>query len=527
MANYDFSRTGPHSTRRQFLTGVAAAGAMMVGSSGFPNVARAQTTDAKRGGHFRIGIGSGSSTDSLDPALYHDTFMMSLGRSLHGYLADINAEGELVGELAVQWEPSSDAKTWNFKLRKDVVFHNGKTLDADDVVASINHHRGDQSQSGAKGIVDAIEDIRADGPHIVVIKLKEGNADFPFMMEDYTLAILPQKDGKVDVSGVGCGGYQLDGIDFGVKAIAKRFENYWKPNSAWFDSVETLAIHDTVARTNALTTGQIHAMDRCDLKTVRLLERDRRVEIASVAGTQHYTLPMLVDVAPFDNVDVRLALKCSIDRQQLLDTVLYGHGQLGNDHPIAPGTRDFAVDLPQRQYDPDKAKFHLSKAGLSSLSVDLSASDAAFAGAVDSAVIYQQNAQKSGISINVVREPADGYWENVWLKKPWCLSYWGGRPTADWMFSQFYAAGVSLNETRWKNPRFNKLLVAARPELDVKKRAEMYTEMQAICRDDGGSVIPLFANYVNAVSRKIGHGKIGSSRDLDGFRCAERWWFAT
>ncbi|NGO55508.1 ABC transporter substrate-binding protein [Allomesorhizobium camelthorni] len=511
--------------RRRFLKS-AAAGALAVSSSGIIRPAFAQDAAPKKGGHFKIGIGSGSSTDSLDPGTYNTTFMHTLGHNLHGFLTEVDANGKLVGELAESWEASKDAKTWTFKLRKGVEFHNGKSFDANDVLATINYHRGEQSKSGAKGIVDSIEDIRSDGPETVVVVLKQGNADFPYMMDHFTLPILPAKDGKPDLSGVGCGGYVLDGIDFGVKATSKRFANYWKPNAAWFDSVEILAILDVAARTNALTTAQIHAMDRCDLKTVHLLERNKSLEIVSVGGTQHYTLPMLVDVAPFDNVDIRLALKYAIDRQQLLDTVLYGYGQLGNDNPIAPGTRDFAKDLPQREFDPEKARFHLKKAGLSDLKVSLSASDAAFSGAVDAAAIYQQNAAKAGITVDVVREPADGYWDNVWMKKPWCLSYWGGRPTADWMFSQVYAADASWNETHWKNPRFNELLVAARPELDEAKREQMYSEMQAICRDDGGSVIPLFANYVNALSRKIGHNQIGSSWDLDGFRYAERWWFA-
>ncbi|MBT1160013.1 ABC transporter substrate-binding protein [Aminobacter anthyllidis] len=512
-------------SRRRFLKSAAATGALAASLSGILP-AFAQDVAPKKGGHFKIGIGSGSSTDSLDPGTYNTTFMHTLGHNLHGFLTEVDANGKLVGELAEAWEPSKDAKIWTFKLRKGVEFHNGKSLDANDVIATINYHRGPQSKSGAKGIVDSIEDIRSDGQETVVIVLKQGNADFPYMMDHFTLPMLPAKDGKPDLSGVGCGGYVLDSIDFGVKATSRRFANYWKPDAAWFDSVEILAIPDTVARTNALATGQIHAMDRCDLKTVHLLERDKSLEIVSVGGTQHYTLPMLVDVAPLDNVDVRLALKYAIDRQQLLDTVLHGYGQLGNDHPIAPGTRDFAKDLPQREFDPEKAKFHLKKAGLSDLKVTLSASDAAFSGAVDTAVIYQQNAAKAGITLDVAREPADGYWDNVWMKKPWSMSYWAGRPTADWMFSQVYAADANWNEAHWKNPRFNELLLAARPELDEAKREQMYAEMQAICRDEGGSVIPLFANYVNALSRKIGHNKIGSSWDLDGFRYAERWWFA-
>lgn len=526
------TKWGEHSNmrmtvnRRSILKSAAAVGALAITSSSGILPAIAQEAIPKKGGHFKLGVAAGGTSDTLDPATYNNAFTEVFGKSLHGYLMEIDADGKVHGELAESWEASKDAKTWTFKLRQGVEFHNGKSLDADDVIASINHHRGAESKSAAKSTVDAIDDMRADGPRTVVITLKNGNADFPYLLEDYHLAMVPAKDGKADVSGVGAGGYVLEAVDYGVKGTGKRFANYWKTNAAWFDSIELLVIQDATARTNALTTGQIHAMERCDLKTVHLLERNKNLEIVSIGGTQHYSMPMHCDVSPFDNPDVRLALKYAINRQQLLDTLLRGYGQLGNDHPIASTNRFFNKNLAQREYDPEKAKFHLKKAGLTDLIVNLSASDAAFPGGVDAAVIYQQNAAKSGITINVVREPSDGYWDNVWLKKSFCEGFWAGRPTADWMFSQAYAAGVPWNEAHWNNARFNELLASARSELDDAKRLEMYSEMQTLCNDDGGSIIPVFANYVSALSRKIGHNKIASNWDLDGFRCTERWWFA-
>ena len=174
---------------------------------------------------------------------------------------------------------------------------------------------------------------------------------------------------------------------------------------------------------------------------------------------------------------MRLALKYGVDREALLKSILRGHGTLGNDHPIAPSV-PFHAELEQRVYDPDKAKFHLKQAGLDKLSVNLSAADAAFPGAVDAAVLMKEQMAAAGIEINIVREPNDGYWSNVWMKKPWSMCYWGGRPTCDWMFSQAYAEGANWNDTFWSHERFNKLLLAGRGELDAAKRGEIYREMQ-------------------------------------------------
>ena len=107
----------------------------------------------------------------------------------------------------------------------------------------------------------------------------------------------------------------------------------------------------------------------------------------------------------------------------------------------------------------------------------------------------KEHAKACGIDINVIREPDDGYWDNVWLKKPFVASYWSGRPTCDWMFTTAYAADAAWNDTFWKNPRFNELLVAARAETDEAKRAAMYAEMQQLLHDDGGLINLVFNSY--------------------------------
>ena len=251
------------------------------------------------------------------------------------------------------------------------------------------------------------------------------------------------------------------------------------------------------------------------------------VSIQSVSGTQHYTFAMSCNKAPYDNVDVRLALKYAVNRQELVDKILFGYGVVGNDHPIGQGQRFFNSELAQREYDPDKAKFHLNKAGIDKLEVALSASDAAFGGAVDAAVLFQNSAAGAGIELKPIREPKDGYWSDVWMKKPFSAVYWGGRPVEDQMFSTAYQCGASWNDAFWCNERFDKLMIEARAELDEAKRREMYWEMQQLVNEDGGTIIPMFASYVFALSDAVAHpDQFGSNWDMDGERWMERWWFA-
>ena len=511
-------------SRRSVLLG--AGGALTLGR----NCIAAAPSTPKPGGRFRIGVGEGDIGDSHDPATWGvaDLVIVGLWGATYNNLMEIGPDNQLIPELAETVESSRDAKTWVFKLRRDVAFHNGKTLDSEDVVASFNHHRGRSSGSAAKPIVESIVDLKADGRDRVVFTLSGGNADFPLLCTDYHLIIGPAKDGKIDWEpAVGTGGYILVSHERGVRMVLRRNRNYWKTGRAHFDDVELIHIADIAARMNAVITGQVDLIERPDLKSLHLLQQVPDVLIDEVAATQHYTLPMFTDAAPFSDLNVRLALKSAIDRDAMVRTILRGHGSPGNDSPITPANKYFFPELRPRPYDPDKARYYLRRAGLASLKVELSAADAAFKGALDTAVLFKEHAAKAGIDIHVVRETNDGYWSNVWNKKPFTMCFWTGRPSEDWMFSEVYARGAPWNDTHWNNERFNVLLLRARSELDPENRRAMYYEMQQVVSDEGGVIVPMFANYVMARRSGVAHEpRIGSNLDLDGWKCIERWWFA-
>jgi len=509
-------------SRREFLGRSAVIGVSLSVGTGLLNEARAATP--KKGGHMRLAMGHGATTDTLNPANLTNGLQWVVAYGVANTLTELNANGGLTGSLATQWSSSKDAATWTFELRQGVEFHNGKTMTAEDVIASINFHRGEDSTSVAKPLVASIVEIKADGPHTVVISLSEGNADFPFNFNEATFGIYPAKDGGIDWAGGGSGGYILTQQKPGLSYTFKRNPNYWKEGQAHADTIEILSITDPAARTNALITNEVDVIDRVELKTLSLLSRRPGIVIEEGAGPLHYTFPMLTGLAPFDNLHLRKALKHAIDREEIVAKILFGHGVVGNDHPIGPSYRFHAADIEQNTFDPDKARFHMNESGLGDITINLSASDAAYGGALDAAALYQASAKKTGININLVREPNDGYWSDVWMKKPWCASYWGGYATEDTMFSTGFAPGAAWNDTQWDHPRFNELLKSARGELDEAKRADMYREMQMLLRDEGGNVVPMFANEVHASNGKIAHGDLSWVRGFDGRRIMERWW---
>ena len=515
--------------RRTFIRSLVAAGLAVPTAMSMAGRVLAATPNA--GGSFKLGMGHGSTTDSLDPATYENGFMTHTGLTYGNNLTEVGPDGALRPELAESYEADNGGATWIFNLRQGVEFHNGKTLTAADVVATMDYHRGEDSKSAAKGLLTAVTDIRADGANRVIFDLESPNADFPFIVSDYHLIILPSTDGSVDpTAGIGTGGYAIQSFEPGVRMIASRNPNYWKEGAAHFDDVELLSIIDVTARQNALLSGEIHVADRMDPKTVALLERAPNINILEKTGFLHYTFPMRLDVDPFGDYDLRMALKYSVNKQEMVDKILLGHGTVGNDHPISPSVPFHAAALEQREYDADKARFHYEKSGHSG-PIQLSASDAAFAGAVDAAQLIQSSAAAAGIEIEVIREPKDGYWSNVWNKKGWCACYWGGRPTADWMFSSAYVASSEWNDTAWRTTdsavQFNTIVEQARAELDQSKRGDMYFEAQRLIHDDGGAIVPMFANYIMGLNTSIAHGEdVAANWELDGNKATERWWMA-
>jgi peptide/nickel transport system substrate-binding protein len=281
--------------RREFIRRATALGmAAAIPSAMFAEEARAAAP--KRGGRLRQGLSEGSNADTLFGVLGSGgAHQVSVQWQLLNNLTEINGKGEVVGELAESWEASPDAKTWTFKLRKGVEFHNGKTLEAEDVIHSINVHRGEDTRSTGKGLVAAVVDIKADGKDTVVFTLESGNADFPFTVSDYHFPIAPA--GSMDAEwekGIGTGPFILESWEPSVRSKTRRNPNYFK-DGPYFDEIETLAISDVTTRVSALRTGDVDVIDKPDTKTLHLLKKLPGIDIIELGGNTHYTFPMLID----------------------------------------------------------------------------------------------------------------------------------------------------------------------------------------------------------------------------------------
>ncbi len=509
--------------RREFMGKAIAMGVTIAAASTmFATAARA--AGPVKGGTIRVGIQGGGSSDSLDPALAANATATQVLRLWGEPLLELDPNGGLWPRLAESFEASADATVWTFKIRSGVNFSNGKTMTADDVLATIERHSGEDTQSGALGLLRGIKAMSVEGDKFIV-ELDKPNADLPYLMTDYHLLIQPNGGKDDPTAAIGTGPYVLSSVEPGVRFVGEKNPDYWDDNVGHADTVELLVINDDTARVAALQSGQVHMINRVPPRTANLVGRAPNINLRTTSGPGHYVFIMHTNTAPFDNKDLRLALKYGINRQEMVDKILFGFGSVGNDTPIN-SAYPLYTELEQRDYDPDKAKFHMDQSGFDG-SVLLRTSDNSFPGAPDAAALFQQSCGAAGIDIEIKREPNDGYWSEVWNKQPFCTSYWGGRPTQDAMFSTAYLSTADWNDTRFNNEQFDQLLIAARGELDDTKRTQMYADMSTILRDEGGLICPMFNQFVDATSSELdGWVETSVGFDLNNFYAPMTMWVA-
>ncbi len=263
-----------------------------------------------------------------------------------------------------------------------------------------------------------------------------------------------------------------------MRTIGVRNENYWRPGRPYLDEIELIGIPDEAARVNALHLGRRaddrrhqSALDPPDrggtrLQGVRdqgrLLHRPRHAP-----GRRSDEKPGLRDgdqapVQPRGGADRRCSATIAV---------------VGNDQPIDPSNRYYCKDVPQRPFDPDKAKFHFQKTGIGNTAVPLFASTAA-PGSIEMAVLLQEAAQKIGLNIDIKRVPADGYWANILDEAAVRLRRHQSAPERRHPAHAVLQADADWNESGWKNEKFDQLLAAARAESDEAKRRQHYCDMQ-------------------------------------------------
>lgn len=508
-------------SRRDFLGRAAALGIAAPFATSL--LTKAAAANPQKGGHLRMGLTGGESTNSLDPATWLTQVPQNFGTTWGETMVLQSPEdGSAQPALAESWEASDDATEWHFKARQGVTFHNGKEMTAEDIAQTLRRHSDENTESAALGVLRDIESVDVDGDY-VVLKLGRGNADLPLLLTDYHLVVQPNGGMDEPAAGIGTGPYKVEVDEPGVRHVSTKYDGYWRDDVGHVDSVEVIVMNDSTARMSALQSGQVHIINRVEPRTVDLLARAPGVVIEATPSKGHYVFIMHCNTPPFDNRDLRMALKLAIDREQMVNQILLGHASIGNDFPINEAYAHFPQGIEQRAYDPEEARHYYQRSGHDG-PILLRTSEVAFPGAVDAAQLYAQQAAAAGIDIQVQREPGDGYWTEVWNAQPFCASYWGGRPTQDSMYSTAYTSGADWNDTRFFNDDFDNIIFEARAELDDNRRGELYREAAMMVRDDGGLILPMFNDFLDARREEVQGWVRDPNHETSNLRAAIRVW---
>ena len=493
-----------------------AAGGTLIASAG-----RAVADTPKSGGHLKAAGWSSSTADTLDPAKASLSTDYVRCCAFYNRLTFLDEAGVAQMELAESFN-SDDAQTWEIKLKKGVLFHDGHTLSADDVVFSLKRHLDPAVGSKVASIAKQMTTIEKVDPLTVKVGLAAANADLPTILSLHHFMIVA--DGTTDFTkGNGTGAFICESFEPGVKSVAKRNPHYFKPEQAHLDSFEFFAISDNNARVNALLSGDIGLAGSVNARSMRLLDGHNNVT-TSVSTSGNYTnLNMRLDLSPGDKAGFIEAMKYLIDRETIIHSVLRGLAEIGNDQPVSTASRYHNPNLKPKAYDPEKAKALFAKAGVIGQSIPIVCSDAATA-SVDMAMVIQQAGDQIGMKFDVQRKPSDGYWSNYWLKAPIHFGNINPRPTPDILFSLLYASDAPWNESQFKSPKFDKMLVEARGSLDEKKRTDIYWEMQDMVANQAGTAIPAYISNVDALSSKLKGMKPNPLGGMMGYAFAEYVW---
>jgi len=507
-ANQSLATSSTPLSRRRLLEGAAAGGLGLYGAG----LVDARLLDAalaavdqrpKRGGRLRVGLVGAGKDESLNPARATSNVIglvrtFNLYDRLVRYVPDLS---RLAPGLAVEWTPNDDFTVWQFKLRPDVVWHDGKAFTADDVVYSLRR-AGRPDNADNRSVANVrLDGVRKVNKLTVKVPLKQSDTLFPYLLGAAGASIIAK--GATDFTKpVGTGGFMFDSFRPGERSLFSKNPNYWDDNKPYVDELEIISIDDDTARLNALRSGQIDVLGNLPFALAKTVSRSGQFKLIDTPGLTPYLFYMRVDSKPFDDVRVRKAMKLIVDRQAMIDVALSGFGGVANDL-VGKGLPFYAKSLPQRKQDIEQARFLLKQAGYDRLQVTLTTS-AIGAGLVEAGTLFAEQAKAAGVTVKLKNVPANAFFDSSlqYLKIPFASSYWLVSN-----LSNFYLGALTTkapyNETHWRKPSFDKLLREAMSATDEAVAREKWFQVQKLQYEQGGYLVWANVNNTDAAARRV------------------------
>jgi peptide/nickel transport system substrate-binding protein len=523
-------------TRRTLLENAAKGGLVLgaggvisaCGSSSSPSSSSTGSSPAsagtpKHGGTLHVGMTGGSSSDTLDPNKMVNNTDYARVACLFDALAWVRADGKPELRVAESMTPNKDATEWTVRLRKGVMFHDGREATADDLLFSFRRvadpKNPGEAANSLKGIkLNAMKKI---DKYTVMVPFSTPYSTF-FESQANTISVYLLPVGFNPAKPIGSGPFKLVSFTPGQQSVMAGNKHYWNQPLPYLDQLIVTDFSDETSQVNALLSGQVDAVNLLSQDTIGTVTGSgKKVVISPGGGWNPFT--MRVDQAPFSDVRVRQAFRLMVDREKMNKLVFGGHGTLGND-VFGIWSPDYDHSLPQRQQDISQAKSLLKQAGHENLTIQLVTADIA-QGVVNMAQLFVQDAAKAGVKVNLRKITVTEFYGPNYLKWQFAQDYWYYQPYLP-QVQQATLPTSPFNETHFADPQYIKLYGQALATLDVSKRTQISHEMQMIDYNRGGYIIPLFVPLFDGYASNV-HGAVpsrtGSSFNLADF---EHMWLA-
>jgi peptide/nickel transport system substrate-binding protein len=470
----------------------------------------------KRGGTLRVGAAAVGS--SFEPILLREAGTLSFAGIMGEFLTFSNAALQLKPWLATSWKSNANATVWTFQLRRGVKFHNGKTMTADDVVASFRQYMAaptSQLFSAIPKTLLAPEGVVKTGQYTVQFRLKEPNGAFPQLVSQtsYQAIIQPaaiaNKPGTWVGSGmIGTGAFRFKSGTPGRRAELVRFPAYWG-GSPPLDGVVFTWYEGTAPQVLALRAGQIDLSVQLSAQEAAPFRNNSRYKVYTIPSASHRMFGLRTDREPFKDPRVRRAVALTLNRPDLIRRILLGAGTLGNDSPFWSKYPSTDRSIKQRKQDLALARALLKAAGQSNLKFTVTTWNGI--DLPDYAQAIQAAGRQAGMDIDLEVMSSDDYYgggadyyaTTPWINRPATITEYGARGVPNLFLTAAYMSDGIWNASHYKNPAFDAAARSYLAAADIKAQRTATKRMAGLLLRDTPVITSYFISYVTASSAKV------------------------
>lgn len=440
---------------------------------------------------FSIAIGI--EPDTLDPAGQTTTTVANLVDYAVETLVEIDKEGNLQPGLAESWQVSKDGMTITLKLRDGITFHDGTPFNAEAAKASLDRMLDPKVTVPIRAPYEAVEEVTAVDDATLELKLGTPSAAVVSALSWTTSGIVSPDSLKKSgnsysqiVTPVGTGPYEFESYQKGDSVSFKRFEDYWgeKPT---YKSVTMQIVPEAATREALILAGQVNMAILPPVSDLKSLQQNEDVEVLLAPSDRTIFIAMNNQDPVFKDVKVRQALNYAVDKEALVDNVLFGAAD-PLDAPMDPELAGYCK-TGTYAYDPDKAESLLKEAGAENLDVSFGAPTGRYLQDIQAAEAIAGELEKIGVTAKVetmdwasystaIVEPAN--------KQNWNMHLLGWAPgflDASMQMDQFetsFHPPDGLGTSFYSNPKVDTLIAKADRELDQNKREQLYCQASKI-----------------------------------------------